>query len=231
VRLTAADISCTWRFRDGSTHALKHFTGTFQASVPHIICGPTGSGKTTLALLLAGLRVPDTGVVTLDETDVRQSRSDIAFVFQFPETLFFEDSVQAELRHIAKDLKTEPDLTVFDRLGLNFAELAPHHPYHLSAGFGRLTATALQLARRPNVLFVDEPTIGLDEDFHNRLTTTLCDWEWKDRLLIVITHDLDLMQQLGGQSWVIADGLLAWSGSTTNLLADPALLERVGLGF
>jgi energy-coupling factor transporter ATP-binding protein EcfA2 len=231
VRLTAADISCTWRFRDGSTHALKHFAGTFQAGVPHIICGPTGSGKTTLALLLAGLRAPDSGTVTFDEMDVRQCRSDIAFVFQFPETLFFEDSVEAELRHITKDLKTESDLSVFDRLGLSYAELALRHPYHLSAGYGRLTATALQLARRPKVLFVDEPTIGLDDDFYARMTTTLCDWEWKDRLLIVITHDLDLMQKMSGQSWVVADGSLAWSGSTAQLLADSTRLERFGLGF
>jgi energy-coupling factor transport system ATP-binding protein len=228
VSLHADNVSYTWRFRGGTRSAVRNVSAEFTAGTAHAICGPSGSGKSTLSYLLAGMLPPERGAVRWDGRAASERRGEIAYVFQFPESIYFEDSVRAELEHWAGNgaaLKAE----IFDTLGIPFAAIAEQHPYHLSAGYGRLVAIALQLAREPKLLVLDEPTIGLDWEYHARMVTLLRDWVNAERTLVVVTHDLDLMRGLGGRTWVMAGGELAWQGETTALLARQDWMIAYGL--
>lgn len=226
--LRAEAIQYTWQDRSGRTTAVAEFNGDFAAGVPHILCGPTGSGKSTLAFLLAGLLNPESGTVTLDGVNVAEIRGHIATVFQFPEELFFEDSVEEELRSAAHG-RTDFGASCCAALGVALDEVAQVHPFHLSAGYGRMVALALQLAREPRVLIADEPTIGLDWIHRARVVHTLKEWPGPERTLIAITHDLGLMRELGGRSWVLSQGRLVWNGDTAQLLKDEKRLREYGL--
>lgn len=229
--LKVENVSYAWSFRGGKAEALLSVSAEFRSGVPHVICGASGSGKTTLALLLSGLITDNLGKIRLDQQAIADCRKQIAYIFQFPESIFFEDSVEAELRQITGDDSTGTAEEYFQQLGIRFEDIAQKHPFHLSEGYSRLVATVLQMSRDPLVLIADEPTIGLDWEHHAQMTKLLKGWITPERILLIISHDLDLMQELGGYSWVLAKGELAWSGETHALLADPALLEQYSLSF
>jgi energy-coupling factor transport system ATP-binding protein len=228
MKLVADNLQYAWPGQSGSECALDHISAEFNPGTIHLICGPSGSGKSTLSLMLAGLIKPDSGIISLNGLPLETRRHRIACTFQFPENIFFEDSVQDELNHWCMG-DHQPDTAFFDLLGIDFASIAQKHPFHLSAGFGRMTGIALQLSRQPDVLILDEPTTGLDWIFHGRLIRVLREWISPDRILIVVTHDLGVMAELGGMSWVMERGRLGWFGATAQLLADPHLLEQYGL--
>lgn len=228
MSLRAENIRFTWKFRGGQSVALVSLSAEFSEGNVHLICGPSGSGKSTLGYLLAGLMPPDAGRVLFQDADIQSRRTQAAYVFQFPENIFFEDSLQEELKQLSA-ASASPDLSYFDRLGVPFPEIANRHPFHLSAGYARLAATAMQLARDPLLLILDEPTIGLDWNFHRRMVDVLKSWISPQRLLMVITHDLEVMRALGGEAWALNRGSLAWNGATEDLLTHADLLETYGL--
>ncbi|MBU0509658.1 energy-coupling factor ABC transporter ATP-binding protein [bacterium] len=227
--LIATELSYAWHLRREVVPALRDFGATFECGVPHLICGPSGSGKTTLSLLLAGLLKPDSGSVSLDGTPVSERRSETAYVFQFPENIFFEDSVRIEFAQVVGPSRNGTAVSYLERIGIPFPQIADTHPFHLSEGYGRLVATVLQVAREPQVLVLDEPTIGLDWHFHERMIDLVRQCVQPDRILIIVTHDVDFMRDIGGRARVLVEGRLAWSGETSDLLAQPPLLRQFGL--
>jgi energy-coupling factor transport system ATP-binding protein len=227
--LAARNLKFAYHTREGAVKALNGFSAEFPGGVPHFVCGPSGSGKTTLGYMLSGLFEPSSGDVMLTGVSDANKR-DFAYVFQFAEDLFFEDTVADELRQITNGGNEKVQL-VSARLGIGLSDIMMQHPHRLSAGYARLTAVALQMVRDPRVLILDEPTIGLDWRFHRRMTDALKNWVSPARILLVITHDLDLMRELEGQAWVMSEGSLAWSGEVKALLADESLLERFALRF
>lgn len=182
-----------------------------------------------MSLLLTGQFLPDGGTVMLDERPISECRHHTAYVFQFPENIFFEDTVARELRQVTGSTHDATAREYLERLGIHYDDVAEKHPFHLSAGYGRLIATVLQIAREPRVLVVDEPTIGLDCRFHRAMIALLRGYIAADRIVIVVTHDTELMRDLGGRAWVLSEGRLVWSGETRDLLGQPQRLEQFGL--
>ena len=227
--LSAEHIDYTWRFRGGNIKALDSVSVQFPSGTPHIICGPSGSGKTTLALALAGLIKTEGGAIFLEDSPMDRSLGEIAYVFQFAENIFFEDSVANELREIAGVHRNGSAAAYLSELGIALDDIRDAHPFHLSEGYSRLVAIALQLAREPRVLILDEPTIGLDWRHQARLIRLLKRWVTDDRILVIIAHDVELMREIGGSAWVLVEGRLAWSGETDALLASPELVESFSL--
>jgi energy-coupling factor transporter ATP-binding protein EcfA2 len=227
--LRADNVSQVWTDRDRSVAALHDVSVEFVSGGAHFLCGPSGAGKSTLGLLLAGLISPTHGKVQLNRVDVRECRSDVAFLFQFPESIFFAESVEKELGAVCSTCDEEDWNSTFDHLGISLQEIRHRHPFALSEGYARLTALAMQLARKPSVMILDEPTIGLDWKHQERVIHGLKDWIARDRLLITITHDLDLLSELRGSVFVFTLGHLAWSGPTIDLLNNDSLMRQSAL--
>jgi len=117
------------------------------------VIGPNGGGKTTLLRLLAGLETPDAGRVD------RRSDARVGFVFQHPHHQIFERTVrqEMELGH------SGPASAIPDELrAARLTELEGAAPLSLSLGEQRRLTVATALARRPNLLLLDEPFIGQD---------------------------------------------------------------------
>ena len=228
LELAAERISYAWRQRGFSVPALVEFSSRFSSESPSVICGPSGAGKSTAGLILSGLLQADKGSVLLNGIEIHQACNKVAYVFQFPENLFFEESVREEFAQLtpANDESTRHFL---QEIGINFEEIADLSPFQLSGGYSRLIALALQMVRNPEVLIVDEPTVGLDWKFHERISRLLETRSTPQRILIAITHDLPLMKRLGGRSLVLAHGRITWEGATEDLLADSRLCEHYGL--
>jgi len=186
--------------RSGYTHrgseapALLPTDAGLRAGRTLAVTGPNGTGKSTLALLLAGLRAPTTGRVVAappltaglrhpDRPPHRWRAQDlvrrIGTVFQQPEHQLLTGRVRDELGPEADEL--------MERLGL--AALADANPFTLSGGQQRRLSVAAALAARPRVLVLDEPTFGQDRETWAELVALLAEQQDGDRALCLVTHD------------------------------------------
>ncbi|MDK3255068.1 ABC transporter ATP-binding protein [Blastococcus capsensis] len=185
------------------------------------VTGPNGRGKSTLALLLAGLRAPTTGRVEAAAELAAGARrgareparwragdlvSRIGTVFQHPEQQFLTGRLRDELAlgplrsgtGSAAARATAEEL--LERLGLTaFAEA---NPYTLSGGQQRRLSVATVLATSPRVLVLDEPTFGQDAATWREVVTLLAEQRARGCAVVTVTHDRDLVE-------VLADAELA----------------------
>ncbi len=173
-----------------------------------LIVGKSGSGKTTILEILAGLAEPTKGQIfwrtkQLTDLDLQQLAG---LVFQFPERHFCGGTVLEELRlgHPELDIKRVKDALSevgLDHISLNIS------PHALSGGQQRRLALAVQLIRQPNVLMLDEPTAGLDWSMRVQLAKLLAKLK-EHWTLLVVTHDPGELIEIADRCWTINQGNL-----------------------
>jgi energy-coupling factor transport system ATP-binding protein len=169
------------------------------------LTGPTGVGKSTLALTLAGLLPPLGGELTAAPELAgtagphpirwrsRELLTRIGFVFQNPEHSFLAPTVRAELEVGPRALKHSPHQVaaivepVLDRLGLT--ALARANPFTLSGGEKRRLSVAAALATAPRLLVLDEPTFGQDARTWRELVSLIAELVDAGTGVIAISHD------------------------------------------
>ena len=192
---------------------LKNCSIGFESGEVHIIIGPTGAGKTTLAMLIAHLLKPDKGKIVFPRGNIQDIRKEMGFLFQFPEDLFFNDTVYEEIAYGAKKhhLKDIEELVsrVLLMVGLD-SNLLTVSPFELSEGEKRLAALASILVWEPSWLILDEPFSGLDWRTRKRVVKTI------DRLkgevgIILIAHHLDDIIEYVNQVTLVVNGEIAFT--------------------
>jgi energy-coupling factor transporter ATP-binding protein EcfA2 len=219
VLLTATAAGYT--YRGEPVPALRPTDAALRAGRVLAVTGRNGTGKSTLALLLAGLRAPTDGRVAASVELAAGARkgfrephrwragelvSRIGTVFQHPEQQFLTGRLHEELalgplrsgEHAAGARATAEEL--LERLGLT--AFADANPYTLSGGQQRRLSVATALATSPRVLVLDEPTFGQDAATWRELVGLLAEQRARGCAVAVVTHDTDLVD-------VLADDRLA----------------------
>ncbi|MFQ5998146.1 MAG: ABC transporter ATP-binding protein, partial [Candidatus Bathyarchaeia archaeon] len=163
------------------------------------IMGANGAGKTTLLKLLAGLLKPTAGIVEVlgmksQSLSDRQLSSRLSIVFQTPIHYFFNDSVENELRVTLKAVA--PHLNTKARIeevlcDFSLEELRHRNPYSLSMGQMKRLTIAMALSYDPDIVTLDEPTVGQDADFRDWLSARLRRLKARGKTVIVSTHDVE----------------------------------------
>lgn len=173
-----------------------------------LIVGASGSGKTTILEILAGLAQPTKGQIywrtkQLSDLDLQQLAG---LVFQFPERHFCGGTVLEELRLGHPELNLNRVRDALSEVGLEQISLkiAPHA---LSGGQQRRLALAVQLIRQPNVLMLDEPTAGLDWSMRIQLAKLLAKLK-QHWTLLVVTHDPGELIEIADRCWTIDRGVI-----------------------
>jgi energy-coupling factor transport system ATP-binding protein len=202
-------------YRGEPVPALRPTDAVLRAGRVLAVTGPNGTGKSTLALLLAGLRAPTAGTVEASPELAAGTRKGsrtphrwragelvrrVGTVFQNPEQQFLTGRLRDELalgplrsgEHAAAARATADEL--LERLGLTaFAEA---NPYTLSGGQQRRLSVATALATSPRVLVLDEPTFGQDAATWRELVVLLDEQRGRGCAVAVVTHDADLVDLL-----------------------------------
>ena len=173
---------------------------------------PTGSGKTTLLRCLTGLIPKDSGEIFFHgsaistEADFQKLRRGVGFVVQeASDQIFFPTVIEdvmfgpLNLGFSATDAR-QRSLRLLETLGI--LNLKDRNTLHLSGGEKRLVALAGILAMEPEVLLLDEPTTGLDEQAVQRLEDILAHL---DCARIVVTHDPLFLSQVADTCYTIID--------------------------
>jgi energy-coupling factor transporter ATP-binding protein EcfA2 len=204
------------------------------------IVGQNGAGKSTLSKLLVGLLKPSGGQLTLFGRKARQWHvqdlaNDVALVFQNPEHQFLSDTVREELEYslLAQgiDDRLEVDRRVQAMLErLEITESAESHPFSLSAGSKRRLGVATMLVGgRARLLIVDEPTYGQDKRLTERLMELINYLRREGITVLMITHDMRLVDAHIERAIVMANGEKLFDGTPGELFQQPKIVERAAL--
>ncbi|MGN0163866.1 MAG: energy-coupling factor transporter ATPase [Candidatus Ornithomonoglobus sp.] len=234
-RIELDDISYSYSSPVGKTDALSHITVGIHTGITAVI-GRTGSGKSTLTEIIAGITEPDSGSVTLCGMPVKECGKEIGTVFQYPEYQLFAETVYEDIAYGPKNLglsgselairvKEAAKLTGLKEKLLNMA------PYELSGGQKRLAALAGILAMKPSVLILDEPAAGLDPSGRRHIFSILNNLK-KNRnemTIIFVTHSMEDAAQYADDIIVLNNGSAAAHGTPHEIFTNERLLTDCGL--
>ena len=166
-----------------------------------VILGASGSGKSTLLNVLSGLEKPDSGHVYYGEENLSQlteaqltafRRAQIAFIFQ-QYFLLPNLTVEQNVKMGANLAGNQDYVRILEALGLG--DQLQHYPSQLSGGEQQRVAIARALAKRPRVLFLDEPTGALDEATGRQILAYISSLQEElGFTLVMVTHNANIAQ-------------------------------------
>lgn len=186
------------------------------------LLGANGSGKTTLLRILAGLTKPDTGTVCLGgwdiERDAQQVRRLVGFVTHQP-YLYDELTALENLlffgRMYAVKRPRERAAELLQRVGL--AKRAGERAGALSRGQAQRLALARALLHSPQLLLLDEPDTGLDEEGNELLETLLQEHIERGGTTLFTTHNLERALKLSDRIGMLGGGRVVYQQETGGL--------------
>jgi energy-coupling factor transporter ATP-binding protein EcfA2 len=202
------------------------------------IVGQNGAGKTTLAKCITKILEPPPETLFLNGADVAElSLSDITrhvgYVFQNPEHQFVEDTVYDELAYSLRvrgsDAETVRARVVEMLETFQLRSLAHLHPFALSQGEKRRLSVATMLIARPDVLILDEPTLGQDRATALALMEGMRDLNRQGKTIIFITHDMRLVSEYAGCAIVMAQGSVIFQGTVRELFGHRDIMAVASL--
>ena len=208
---------------DNGFEALKNINLNIQKGEIFAMLGPNGAGKTTLISIICGIVRPSSGKVTVDDFDIindyRETRSRIGLVpqeltlEQF-ETVFNNVSYSRGLygkkpdpKYIEKVLK---ELSLWDKKNLRLNQL--------SGGMKRRVLIAKALSHEPTILFLDEPTAGVDVELRQDMWKVVESLRKTGVTIILTTHYIEEAEAIADRVGVINQGEIIVVDETKELL-------------
>lgn len=226
-------VSKSYRAAGHSVTALQRVTFGVHAHEVVGVIGESGAGKSTIARLLLGLEAPSEGRVTLQGADVsaRRSRAQrrvVQMVFQDP---------RSSLNPRMSILQSVEDFAVVHRLGGRrerraraeaalarvgiASRMASRRPAELSGGQLQRACIARALVTDPLALVADEPTSSLDVSIQGEILN-LIDGLRREMAIVLISHDMDVVEFLSDRVHVLLDGEIVESGPVTDVCRSPS---------
>lgn len=194
-----------------------------------ILCGETGSGKSLLLELMAGLRRPSAGKVLHDETEpsrIRPGRRNVGMLFQNGQ-LYEHLDVRRNIGFALRD-RTDPAIESAAAVACCSDVLTNHRGRvnTLSGGERRRVALAKALVTDPAILLLDEPFAGLDPITRDRLRSSLARHiGTRTGTTVVALHDLEDALALGDRIMLLHEGRIIADGTPDDLLNHPSSCE------
>lgn len=204
------------------------------------VLGPSGAGKSTLLNIIAGFLLAENGTITLagqDHSNTAPSQRPVSMLFQ-ENNLFAHLTI---LQNLGLGLDTRLRLTatqqqqldeIAERVGISHC--LSRLPATLSGGQRQRAALARCLLRRQPILLLDEPFSALDDNLRSemlQLVAQVC--QERDLALLMVSHNLNDAVSIAPRSLVVAEGKIAFNGTTQQLLDAEgntalSLLSKIG---
>lgn len=188
------------------------------------LVGGNGSGKTTALRASLGSIKPQRGKVRLNGKDMKKSKDSewlgkIAYLPQNPRTYFVQQTIGEEMKSLAERFGLKDSESRIDQALTSFgiSHLRTRHPYDCSGGEVQKAALACILLGDPEMLFIDEPTKGMDPISKQRFGELLSDLQNKGLTIFMVTHDISFAAQYAERCAMMFDGEIAADGTPDEL--------------
>jgi ABC-2 type transport system ATP-binding protein len=194
------------------------------------LLGPNGAGKTSTLESLEGLRAPNGGAVSVAGVDPMQEPRKLRHVIGvqlqssgLPESI----TVDEAMKFFSAYHGVVPNYDLIGRLGLGEKRKAQYH--QLSTGQQRRLALALAIAHEPSVLFLDEPTAGLDVATRVELHSIMREQQAQGTTTILATHDMAEAEEMTDRIGILLNGKMVATGTPMEITATGAGLTKVSV--
>jgi ABC-2 type transport system ATP-binding protein len=207
--------------RYGGLTAVDNVSFEIQRGEIFGLLGPNGAGKTTTLEILEGIRKADSGHVFVDGLDIRRNRraAQARIGVQLQATTLFEDLTVRETLSLFGSFYPRA-LTSDDLLAeVNLKEKARARPQELSGGQRQRLALALALVNDPDLIFLDEPTTGLDPQSRRMLWDTIERLRARGKTIVLTTHFMDEAQALSDRIAIMDAGRIIAQDTPARLIA------------
>ncbi|SHI49639.1 energy-coupling factor transporter ATPase [Parasporobacterium paucivorans] len=206
------------------------------------LIGHTGSGKSTLIQHLNGLIKPTSGNIYYNgkniydkDFNMRNLRTHVGLVFQYPEYQLFEETVFEDVCFGPKNLGLGADEVraraeyALDIVGID-KELYNKSPFEISGGQKRRVAIAGVLAMQPEYLILDEPTAGLDPGGKGEILNQIAILQKEKNItVILVSHSMEDVAKYVERIIVMNQGRILYDDETRKVFAHYKELESIGL--
>lgn len=227
------DVTKTFVGKDNKVEALKGISLDVHKGEIYGIIGMSGAGKSTLVRCLNFLERPTSGTVLIEGRDLsemkndelRKTRTQIAMIFQHFNLLMQRtviDNICFPMEIIKKSKKEAQERAkeLLEIVGLS--EKAESYPAQLSGGQKQRVAIARALATNPKILLCDEATSALDPTTTKAILALLKEINQKYGItIVIITHEMSVVQEICSHVAIIDDGVLAETGRVEEVFQKP----------
>ncbi|HPA15770.1 MAG TPA: amino acid ABC transporter ATP-binding protein [Desulfobacterales bacterium] len=217
---------------DKNHQVLNDISETIQRGQTVVICGPSGSGKSSLLRCINGLEYFQKGDIIVNgvfvqdpDTNIHQLRSNIGMVFQhfelYPHMTAMENITLAPLR-VRKKSKNEAEkkaMEILERVGI--PEQALKYPAELSGGQKQRVAIARALAMEPKIMLFDEPTSALDPEMIKEVLDVMIDLAGEGMTMVVVTHEMGFAREVAHEIIFMDKGRIIEKGSGHDFFNHP----------
>ncbi len=190
------------------------------------ILGPNGAGKTTLLRTMLRILTPTEGKIYYQGTDIeklgQEYYKEIGAVLEGNRNLYWYLSARQNLKYYGRlmnipereiQIRTEKLLEVME-----LSEQADKKVGYMSRGMQQKVAIIAALLHQPNVLFLDEPTLGLDITTKNSMVREIRNMAENGATIFLTTHQIDVLEQLTDTLFIIEKGKITYEGKTEGLI-------------
>jgi ABC-2 type transport system ATP-binding protein len=193
--------------------------------------GPNGAGKTTTMRMITGALPPTSGTVVIAGFDILEKPLDVKKrIGYLPETppLYMDFSVESYLKFVAKikgvekSLQTENREWAVEKCGLK--DVRKRLIGNLSKGFRQRVGLAQAIINKPDVLILDEPTVGLDPNQIREIRSMIQELS-KEHTIILSTHILPEVTMICDRATIIQNGKIVKEGTIAELTREKSLEE------
>ena len=189
------------------------------------LLGPNGAGKTTTIEMIEGLRQPDNGTISVCGIDARKERDKIKEIIgvQLQSTTIYDKIRVDEVIDLFRGYyqKTLDTNEILDMVSLN--EKKNSYVSTLSGGQKQRVALALALVNDPEIIFLDEPTTGLDPQARRNVWDIVEDLGSKGKTVVLTTHYMEEAERLCNRLGIIDHGTIIALDTTRELIAKQNL--------
>lgn len=234
--MTTIKIECrqvSFRFRDNSAFCLNIDNYRAELNGASGLYGLSGSGKTSFSKLLAGLLTPQHGkiVCEFDPPTTRIPR--VIYAPQFPEKVFLGVGVQETVGRICRQKKEGCEVRAalyryLEIFALDYDLIRRKSGHELSGGELRRFALSLTFALAPDLLILDEPTIGLGDRGKAELVMAIKQFQ-REHLVMLVSHEFAIIRRICRQGSILHKGALIFHGTWRELDQKRGLQKRVGI--
>lgn len=227
------DVTKTFIGRDNQVEALKGINLDIERGNICGIIGMSGAGKSTLVRCLNFLEKPTSGTVLIEGQDLqamndaqlRKARTEIAMIFQHFNLLMqrnVQDNICFPLEIVGMKRREAKKRAAELLKIVGLSEKAKAYPAQLSGGQKQRVAIARALANNPKILLCDEATSALDPTTTKSILALLKEINIQYGItIVIITHEMSVVQEICNQVAIIDEGNLVESGSVEEVFSRP----------